>query len=268
MYDFLHGALLGPGPCPVPAVNRPAAGSALRALREARDWSLADLAATTGVSIMALSYLERGARKPHKSTVEKVEDGLGLAPGTYARLLVSTDPAGEVAQLLAQQQGVPTVRDTTAVVVDRSTDAAVFEGYAEAQLEALAAVIDRLPAPSSNEYEIVVQSVVAQCLKAELLAANSWRVAVAAGRDSADVLHERVRELEAVRQSLLARLDRGLGARLDAAVRASPLPESVIAGMLGVSTEHIWEIRNGAAIPPEAIARVRAFIDSSAALGS
>ena len=58
-------------------MSREEAGAALRALRESRDWSLADLAAATGVSIMGLSYLERGARKPHKGTVQKVENGLG-----------------------------------------------------------------------------------------------------------------------------------------------------------------------------------------------
>ena len=36
-------------------MSREAAGAAIRALREARDWSLADLAAATGVSIMGLS---------------------------------------------------------------------------------------------------------------------------------------------------------------------------------------------------------------------
>src|ERR1700692_234601 len=69
-------------------VSRESAGAAIRELREARDWSLADFASVTGVSIMGLSYLERGARKPHKSTVQKVENGLGLPPGTYSRLLV------------------------------------------------------------------------------------------------------------------------------------------------------------------------------------
>ena len=82
-------------------MNREAAGAALRALLESRDWSLADLAAATGVSIMGLSYLERGARKPHKGTVQKVENGLGLPPGTYARLLAAPDPDAELAQLTA-----------------------------------------------------------------------------------------------------------------------------------------------------------------------
>lgn len=38
-------------------MSRESAGAAIRALRESRDWSLADLAAATGVSTMGLSYL-------------------------------------------------------------------------------------------------------------------------------------------------------------------------------------------------------------------
>ena len=77
-----------------PTVSRETAGAALRALRESRDWSLAELAAATGVSTMGLSYLERGTRKPQKRTVQRVENGLGLPAGTYARLVISDDPDG------------------------------------------------------------------------------------------------------------------------------------------------------------------------------
>ena len=52
------------------------------------------------------------------------------------------------------------------------------------QLDALKSVIDRLPATTSNEYETYILSVIAQCVKAEMLAASSWRVAVNAGADS------------------------------------------------------------------------------------
>lgn len=109
-------------------MSREAAGSAIRALREARDWSLADLAAATGVSIMGLSYLERGARKAHKSTVQKVENGLGLPPGTYSRLLVAEDPDAELAQLMSVTgPATAAVRPTGAVVVDRHSDTEVLE---------------------------------------------------------------------------------------------------------------------------------------------
>ena len=135
---------------------------------------------------MGLSYLERGARKPHKSTVQKVENGLGLPPGTYSRLLVAADPEAELARLIAAQPSESDVRLAAAdtVVVDRHSDTEVLEGYAEAQLDALKSVIDRLPATTSNEYETYILSVIAQCVKAEMLAASSWRVAVNAGADS------------------------------------------------------------------------------------
>ena len=109
-------------------MSREAAGAALRALRESRDWSLADLAAATGVSVMGLSFLERGARKPHKGTVQKVENGLGLPPGTYARLVVARDPDTELAQLVAGQPLPETRRDLGAVVVERHTDTAHASG--------------------------------------------------------------------------------------------------------------------------------------------
>ena len=126
-------------------MSRESAGAAIRALRESRDWSLADLAEATGVSVMGLSFLERGVRKPHKGTVQKVENGLGLPPGTYARLLVAQHPDTELAQLLAGQPLPETRREPGAVFVERHTDTAVFEGYAEAQLEALNSVIAQLP---------------------------------------------------------------------------------------------------------------------------
>ncbi len=242
-------------------MSRESAGAAIRTLRESRDWSLADLAEATGVSVMGLSFLERGVRKPHKGTVQKVENGLGLPPGTYSRLLVADDPESEVGQLLTRQPPPIPRREAAAVLVDRSTDAAVFEGYAEAQLEALNSVIARLPSATSDVYETVVASVIAQCLKAELLAANSWRVAVNAGADPTTLLGH-VKALERTREALLARLPDSLGAQFDRACTQAALPDPVIAGLLGVSADQVWEIRNGGAIPPNAQGQVRAFIEA------
>ena len=167
-------------------MSRESAGATIRELREARDWSLADFASVTGVSIMGLSYLERGARKPHKGTVQKVENGLGLPPGTYSRLVVAADPAAELERLTARYAaGTGAARTTGPIVVDRHTDTEMLEGYAEAHLDAINSVIDRLPASTSNEYETYILSVIGQCVKAEMLAANSWRVAVNADAASA-----------------------------------------------------------------------------------
>ncbi len=244
-------------------MSREAAGAAIRALRESRDWSLADLAAATGVSIMGLSYLERGARKPHKGTVQKVENGLGLPPGTYARLLVAEDPDAELAQLLNSPGAQPAVPRTTGpVVVSRHSDADVLEAHAEAHLESLNSLIARLPAETSNEYETYILTVITQCVKAEMLAANSWRVAVNAGSRSADRLMAHLKTLETIRAALLARMPGSISARFDHACERSVLPDAVIAALLGVSAEEMWDIRNRGLIPPGALPRVRAFVDA------
>ena len=241
-------------------MNREAAGAAIRALRESRDWSLADLAAATGVSIMGLSYLERGARKPHKGTVQKVESGLGLPPGTYARLLGATDPDAELAQLLAGAPGRSRARDV--VVVSRHADADVLEAHAEAHLDSLNSLIARLPAETSNEYETYIQSVIDQCVKAEMLAANSWRVAVNAGADSTAKLMTHLKTLEEIRTGLLARMPGTVGARLDRACDRSGLPDAVVATLLGVTPDEMWNMRTRGLVPPGALPRVRAFVDA------
>lgn len=245
-------------------MSRESAGAAIRALRESRDWSLADLAAATGVSIMGLSYLERGVRKPHKSTVQKVENGLGLPPGSYSRLLAAADPDAEIAQLVAAGPAriAAVAPSAGAVVVDRHGDIEVLEEYAEAQLEALRSVIARLPPHTSDEYETYILSVIAQCVKAEMLAASSWRVAVNAGADRGVRLMRHLQALEATRAALLDRLPGSLSTRFDRACTRSPLPEPVIAALLGVTTEEMWDIRNRGVIPAGALPRVRAFADA------
>lgn len=242
-------------------MTRAAAGAAIRSLREERGWSLADFAEATGVSIMGLSYLERGARKPHKGTVQKVENGLGLPPGTYHRLLVADDPKAELEHLLSDPPGPPSTPDAV-VVVRRHTDADVLEAHAEAHLESLNSLIARLPAETSNEYETYIQSVIAQCVKAEMLAANSWRVAVNAGAESSARLMHHLKTLEGTRTGLLERMPGSIGARFDRACHRSGLPEAVITTLLGVTSEELWNIRNRGLIPPGALPRVRAFVEA------
>ena len=38
-----------------------------------------DLARKSGVSRVAISYIERGMRKPHKATIKKLADALGVS---------------------------------------------------------------------------------------------------------------------------------------------------------------------------------------------
>ena len=248
-------------------MSRESAGAAVRALRESRDWSLADFAAETGVSVMGLSYLERGARKPHKSTIHKVENGLGLPPGTYHRLLVAADPEAELARLIAARPLEAEVRPSSGpIVVDRHSDTEVLEGYAEAQFEALEALIERLPAATSNEYEAYILSVIAHCVKVEMLAANSWRVAVNAGAEPARRLMAHLQALEATRAALLDRIPASLSAHFDRACTQSALPETVIAALVGVSADQLWDIRNRGVIPPGSLPRLRAFVASADAV--
>ncbi len=245
-------------------MSRESAGAAIRELRESRDWSLADFASETGVSIMGLSYLERGARKPHKGTVQKVENGLGLPPGTYSRLVVAADANAELERLTAVTPVErPPVRSTEVIVVDRHSDTDMLEGYAEAQLDALNSLIGRLPAETSNEYETYILSVIAQCVKAEMLAANSWRVAVNADEAAAGRLMRHLEALESTRGALLERMSTSLSARFDRACAQSSLPEPVVAALLGVTAAEMWDIRNRGVIPPGALPRVRAFADQS-----
>lgn len=249
-------------------MSRETAGAAIRTLRESRDLSLADLAAVTGVSIMGLSYLERGARKPHKGTVQKVENGLGLPAGTYARLVVSSDPDSELAQVVDDRPTSTVIRKSGPVVVIRNQETDVLEDYAQAQLDNLNSAIARLPPSTSDGYETYILSVVEQCVKAELLAANSWRVAVNNGADPTGSLMTHLTALETIRGTLLARLPTSLGARFDAACARSELPEPVIATLLGVTAEQMWDIRNRGAVPTSALVRVRAFLTANEGTGT
>ncbi|MGV9798830.1 helix-turn-helix domain-containing protein [Mycobacterium sp. NPDC003449] len=248
-------------------MNREAAGAALRALRESRELSLEEVAASSGVSAMGLSYLERGIRKPRKDTIRKVEMGLGLPSGTYERLKVADDPNAELKQILsvASDQAAATRANPPAggglVVGRRSETSALIEGYAEAQIEALNAVITRLPSETAPDYESYIAFVIDRCIQAEGLAADSWRVAAHSDPGDADRLMGHLQTLEATRQGLVSRLEsRSLGAQFNRACSASSLSDSVIARMLGTTTENVWAWRNETAIPGDSVELIQTFI--------
>jgi hypothetical protein len=52
-----------------------------------------------------------------------------------------------------------------------------------------------------------------------------------------------------------------LSARFDRACVQSSLPEAVIAALVGVGNDEMWDIRNRGLIPPGALPRVRAFAE-------
>ena len=79
---------------------------------------------------------------------------------------------------------------------------------------------------------------------------------------STHVIHRSTITLIAFCTSLLARLPAAIGARFDRACGQSQLPEAVIAALVGVGAEELWNIRNRGVIPPGALPRVRAFVEA------
>lgn len=150
------------------------------------------------------------------------------------------------------------------MVVTRHSDADVLEAHAQAHIDSLNSLIEHLPTETSNEYETYILSVIGQCVTAEMLTANSWRVAVNAGAETTGRLMAQLRTLEDIRTRLLGRMPSGIGSRFDQACRSSGLPAMVIAGLLGVSHEEMWDIRNRGRIPPGVLPRVRAFVEAQA----
>jgi lambda repressor-like predicted transcriptional regulator len=150
------------------------------------------------------------------------------------------------------------------VVGRRRETTALFDGYAEAQISSLQAVISRLPSQTSSDYESCVAYVYEQCLKAERLTANSWRVAAQSEGSDAARLAGHLETLEMTRQSLVVQLEgRSLSAQLDMACVRSPLSDHMIAEMLDTTAEQLWRWRNQEAIPGEAVELVQAFIATS-----
>lgn len=264
VYDAVHGWSF--------RVNREAAGAAIRSQRMARDMSLSDLAAASGVSQMGLSYLERGIRKPRKDTVRKVELALGLPTGTYQRLVFAEDPEAELQSMLSASRAASAQAKAavaTGLVVGRRTDAnALLGGYAEAQIESLNAVIARMPPETASDFETYIAFVIDRCIQTEGLTADSWRVAAHSSATDAEGLMKHLITLECTRQGLLGQLQgRSLSARLDAACVDSPLPDSVIAQLLGTTAEDLWVWRNTGAIPGEAVELVQAFVATTPRVG-
>ncbi len=54
----------------------------LRALRHRLGWSLADLSKRTGLAASTISRLETGATQPSYDTVLRLQEAMGVKPGT------------------------------------------------------------------------------------------------------------------------------------------------------------------------------------------
>lgn len=226
--------------------------------------SLQDLSAASGVSIMGLSYMERGIRKSRKETISKVEEALGLPPGAYQRLLFANDASAELEKIVTMSRApVPPVREhaTNGVVVGRRSATGALLGFAAANIESLTTLVERIPPAAAPDFETTVASVIDRCIETEALTVDSWRVAVGADSPDADQLMRCLYSIESIRRDVVARLAaKNLAARLDVACHASPLPDAVIAQMLGAPAEDVWVWRNQRVIPGDAIDAVQAFI--------
>jgi transcriptional regulator with XRE-family HTH domain len=63
---------------------------ALKALREARGWSLHELADRSGVALGTLARMEQGAVRARPETIAKLAAALGLTPSALWRALHPT----------------------------------------------------------------------------------------------------------------------------------------------------------------------------------
>lgn len=82
-------------------------GDVIKKLREGREWTIEDLVRESGVSKMTISNIERGARDPRKSSVDRLAVAFGFsdASGFYA-LLRSGELPGQPAAPTPQIQTV------------------------------------------------------------------------------------------------------------------------------------------------------------------
>lgn len=71
----------------------------LRLEREARDWSLADLAARSGVSRAMISRIERGEASPTAALLGRLSAAFGL---TLSQLFARAEGGGQLARVAAQ----------------------------------------------------------------------------------------------------------------------------------------------------------------------
>lgn len=237
------------------------AGAALRRLRTRRGWTLDDIAAMTGVTKMSISHIERGNKSPRPSTIAKIESGLGWKAGSFYRL---ADAGEDDAALddLADSFSVEHVPTVPSLPVRRIKGTEVLTAHVEATSEMIDALIDQLPPPSSPRFVSTVKAALAQCAKVTVLTASSWRMSPPTDRETAARLLRAVHDLEAKRGRLLEQIPDSTAARLDAACKQSCLPDGLISVLTGLTTDEIWSVRSGGAVPEGANARVAAFIKS------
>jgi transcriptional regulator with XRE-family HTH domain len=236
------------------------AGAALRRLRHRRGWTLDYLEERTGLRLMTLSDLERGRKNPRPSTLSRLDSGLGWPPGTFGRLASATGTPEDLDAMLDRLVDNPWSESQPVTLSTRGSEAAVLESYADAYIDTLSEAIRQLPDPATVRSHASTLAALTQCAKAEVLLANSWRVAAITDQAAAARLHARLRELEKTRRYLLARIPSSLPARIDAAFRTSEFPEALIAAMTGATPEQLWQVRTEGVVPDGLNIRFAAFL--------
>lgn len=264
-YHDVHECVVAPGR----AVTLQEAGAAFRRLRQRRGWTLDYLEERTGLRKMTLSHLERGNMTPRPSTLSRLDSGLGWPPGTFSRLASMPSDPEALDATLNRLVDDPWAESTPATLpVRQSGENEVLENYATAYIETLDEVIAKLPDPANPRSQPSTQAALAQCAKAQVLVANSWRVAAATDPGSAERLLKQLRDLEHKRRFLLDRIPGTLAARVERACRRSELPDLLVAAMNGISSEDLWRIRTEGVIPDGLNTRLAAFLKAIGTHGS
>lgn len=237
------------------------AGEAFRRLRQRRGWTLEHLEEITGLRMMTLSNFERAVMTPRPSTLTRLETGLGWPPGTFARLASMHGGADALDTALDRLVDNPRPHAGAATLPSRQAgEAEVFESFAEDQIATLKEVVQNLPEPGSARAQSSTIGALAKCAKAQVLVANSWRLAAVVNPEAGARLLSMLRELEDVRRELLARIPTSLQARMDAACSRAGLSEALIEAMTGTTSEELWQIRTEGVTPDGLNTRIAAFL--------
>lgn len=255
-YDHLHECAMSPGSVPVTLEE---AGQAIRRWRDSKGMTLEDARDKTGLGLNILSYLERAARKPQKKTIAALEAGFGWSDGFFLRLAAAEGGPEVLDQMLKAEDGRrAVVKAAPPVWAAGETD--VLESYAAAYRETLEGLIAALPEEGSPRYQHTLRAALVQCAKAETLVVSSWHAVALVDRAAAHRFLRMLTDLEATRRELLERVPTSTAARLEAACRATQLPDTVICGLLGLTGDQLWQARTDGVIPDGSNARVAAFM--------
>ncbi|MBU8820476.1 helix-turn-helix transcriptional regulator [Mycolicibacterium goodii] len=258
-YDFPHDARAVEQP-PL-ALTFKDAGDALRRLRTRRGWTLDEMAAMTGLAKMSISRVERATKVPRPSTIARLENGLGWKPGSFYRLAEAGDDDAALDELVDSFTGgsneVPSV-----LPVRKIKGSEVLVAHVEATIDMVDALIDQLPPSGSPRFLSTVNAALAQCARVTVLTATSWRMSPPTDQKTATRLLKSVHDLEAKRRLLLKQIPDSVAARFDSACSKSGLPDGLISVLTGLTTDEMWSVRSGGAVPEGANARVAAFIKS------